>query len=465
MELKLTRTLYTGCRTCKIRKVKCDEEKVVQDGSKEPQCRRCIVARIRCDWKSGPIPRRTPKTIRPKLPKPDIEGQNGVSLATKDSRPPLLPMPPLSLPVPIEPEEFLQASNSLTLSTFDRSCLEYLQDSVLVVMLGKHWPWSTLSYTYRRVAVKEPMVMSMILATTASEIHRSRVFDCDNAPGNLPVDSLSDVAGRTHYGKALSSLRETLKHDVKSPEKLEAVFITLWLMIDYENRFGNGSAGINVHMHGIISLLFNHVLPSVKYTEDMQITFPKYGGAIDWPTPTHNLDFGQVQLAHGKFDEGIRSTTVPLFLLWILYFCTPGALFCRSGAVRSDAKLFRLFLRSGPETSSLSLPELYKISRQSPSRFWGEEYPASAQLDDLENLPGLTLYHKSHVIQFKITELFSQNFGNGEISKVWEASPYKNLINELVTISEVSVAAKRFQPSCQCRSRFTDCTPRVYHVV
>lgn len=307
--------------------------------------------------------------------------------------------------------------------------------------------------------------MSMILATTASEIHRSRVFDCDNAPGNLPVDSLSDVAGRTHYGKALSSLRETLKHDVKSPEKLEAVFITLWLMIDYENRFGNGSAGINVHMHGIISLLFNHVLPSVKYTEDMQITFPKYGGAIDWPTPTHNLDFGQVQLAHGKFDEGIRSTTVPLFLLWILYFCTPGALFCRSGAVRSDAKLFRLFLRSGPETSSLSLPELYKISRQSPSRFWGEEYPASAQLDDLENLPGLTLYHKSHVIQFKITELFSQNFGNGEISKVWEASPYKNLINELVTISEVSVAAKRFQPSCQCRSRFTDCTPRVYHVV
>lgn len=349
-----------------------------------------------------------------------------------------LPLLPISRPpVPHGPGDYLQASNSLTLTGFDRSCLGYLQDSALVVLLGKHWPWCTVSYVYRRVAVKEPMLMSMILATTASEIRRSRLFDCDNTLRSLPVDSLSDVTGRMHYGRALSGLREALKYDVKPPEKLEAIFITLWLMVDYESRFGSGPAGINVHMRGIMSMLLNNVLPAMKDTEALRIAFADRGGAIEWMAPTGNPDFGPVQLAHGGFDERLRSTTVPLFLLWILYFCTPGALFFR-GVASTDASLFRFFLHSEPETTPLTLPELYKISRQSPARFWGEEYPATAQLDDLENLPGLNLYHKSHVIQFKITELFKQGYMENELSTPWDESPYKCLIDELITTSEVS---------------------------
>lgn len=422
-----------GCHSCKIRKVKCDEEKLRVEGEREPQCRRCTTARIRCEWRSGPVPRMAPKRLAAKGQRLENRGQSRPPVDTREAQ----PLVPISrLPALREPE-CIQAANSLSLSSFDRSCLDYLRDSVLVVLLGKHWPWSTISYTYKRVAVKEPMVMSMILATTASEIHRSRLFDNGHG-GSLEFNGVSDVHGRMHYGQALSGLREALVHDVKPPEKLEAIFITLWLMIDYENRFGSGSVGMDVHMHGITGLLFNHVLPSVKYTEELRVAFSSKGGeALDGLIRAGNVDCGRAQLPCGTFDERLRSTTVPLFLLWILYFCTPGALFCSSGIARVDANLFRLFLRSDPESGPLTLPELYKISRQSPARFWGAEYPAAARLDDLENLPALNLYHKSHVIQFKITELFRQDGVAIEKSTCWDDSPYKGLADELASASEV----------------------------
>lgn len=292
------------------------------------------------------------------------------------------------------------------------------------------------------------MVMSMILATTASEINRSRVFDCSNTSGDLPTNDLADVNGRMHYGQALSGLREALTHNVKLPEKLEAIFITLWLMVDYENRFGSGSAGIDVHMHGIIGLLFNHVLPTVKYTEALRVAFSNEGGdTIDRLIHAGSDGSRSLGLPSGDFNERLRSTTVPLFLLWILYFCTPGTLFCSSGVGKVDESLFRLFLRQDHESSRLTLPQLYKISRQSPSRFWGAEYPAAAHLDDLENLPGLNLYHASHVAQFKITELFKQDRNMDQFS--WDDSPYKQLIDELAATSEVREPYFRPSPRFQ----------------
>src|SRR4051812_34948849 len=63
----------------------------------------------------------------------------------------------------------------------------------------------------------------------------------------------------------------------------------------------------------------------------------------------------------------------------------------------------------------------------------------SSQLDDLENLSGLTLYHRSHVIQFKITEMFKQS-STSDIS-FGEGSPYHRIIKEINTLSIVSARA------------------------
>lgn len=409
----------TGCRTCRIRKVKCDEEKLSLPGHRDPQCRRCAAARILCEWKGGPIPRRM-------APGPK-------SQATERTKPkaPLLPA-----------RDSVQAANSLALSDSDRACLAYLQDSALVVILGKHWPWSTISYAYHRVAVREPMVMSIILASTAGEIHRTRRHDPAHARARSADDDSCDLAGRSHYGRAMAGLRDALQRDVRSPAQIEAIFITLWLMVDYENRFGSGAAGINVHVRGILSMLSQHVVPLLKHRDGLSITAGL--SPAETPAESRSMDGGslvQTGCPPGGYHGKLRSTSVPLFLLWTLYFFTPGALFCGPGSVGVDeVDLFRSFAESG--TTELSLHELYRISRQSPSRFWGEAYPATAQLDDMENLPGLTLYHRSHVAQFHITEFCRQRRGSRGLGL-----SYRRIVDEIATISEVSLASAKLASS------------------
>ncbi|KAF7591192.1 hypothetical protein BBP40_001851 [Aspergillus hancockii] len=436
----------TGCRTCRIRKVKCDEEKLPVEGQDEPQCRRCSAARILCEWKGEPIPRKSSKKSQAAQ---TISGFTRPARRSLDFFQAPSPYSGVSLLPGQGPGQDLQAANSLSLSVFDRSCLDYLRDSALVTLLGKHWPWSTISYAYHRIAVREPMVMSMILASTASEIRRVRLYDRDSsARGPIAIDDLSDVDGRRHYGRALSGLREALKQDVKSAAKTEAIFITLWLMIDYENRFGSGATAINIHIRGIQTLLSNHVVPLLKHhepTPSSAITPADAAAGSTSPCypPMTGLTDSQASTDLSSNDR-LRSTSVPLFLLWTLYFFTPGALFCGPGTARIDADLFRFFLRAESD-EDLSLRELYTISRQSPARFWGETYPATAQLDDLENLPGLTLYHRSHVVQFKITELYKQGTPR-------TGCPYTRIMEEILTIADeydLLLTTAKSAPSCE----------------
>ncbi|PYI31928.1 C6 zinc finger domain protein [Aspergillus indologenus CBS 114.80] len=411
----------TGCRTCRIRKVKCDEEKLAVPGQPEPQCRRCTAARILCEWKGGPIPRPAARKTAP------ASTTKEVSPSATTTTAPSLPQSSriLTLSSPGGKRRTVQAANSLVLTGFDRSCIAYLQDSALVVLLGKHWPWSAMSYAYHKIAVREPMVMSMLLASTASEIRRAQLYDSDQ-PRDA-VETVADLGGRTHYGRALAGLREALRPEVeKSSEQLEAIFITLWLMIDYENRFGSGTAAINVHIRGIESLLFNHVVPLLKPTSSAPALIAESGstgaGALPWGDATNTaVDSTQkttmlpTNALPGLATSRLCHTAVPLFLLWTLYFFTPGALFCGPAAARLDADLFRFFIQDEAEQRGLSLAELYRIGRQSPRRFWGDSYPTTAQLDDIENQPALILYHRSHVMQFKITELWRQGQQTSEV--------------------------------------------------
>ncbi|KAJ5777431.1 C6 zinc finger domain protein [Penicillium odoratum] len=424
-----------GCRSCRIRKIKCDEEKQLVPGREEPQCKRCVSAGIVCEWKGGPIPRKsiTLDTLSKGREAPYPEKAGGASqIARKRTprnsqprsssyKPPLLPLPRFD---DGHSDLHVTAANSLTLSGFDRECLSYLSNSTLVVLLGKHWPWSTLAYTYQKISVKEPMVMSMILATTAREVHRSRLYDQEALPSISANNESCELVGRVHYGRALSSLRHALKQDVKSPQKIEAIFVTLWLMIDYENRFGSGAPAINIHIGGIETLLHNHIVPLLQdresgqsdWSERKTITFehetpPQQSSPeaqLNTDSPVTDANSPDLCSTPNSL-ETLRCTSVPLFLLWTLYFFTPAALFFGPGTAKLDTDIFQFFLGAEtPSTGLLTLSELYRISRQSPARFWGETYPVSAQLDDMENLPGLTLYHRSHIIQFKITELFKR---------------------------------------------------------
>jgi len=72
----------TGCKTCRIRGVKCDEEK--------PSCKRCVTFRVRCDDYAEPNPKiphkkRLPPPLLPLplLPLNEDQCVNGIPLQSK----------------------------------------------------------------------------------------------------------------------------------------------------------------------------------------------------------------------------------------------------------------------------------------------------------------------------------------------------------------------------------------------
>ncbi|KAJ5281329.1 hypothetical protein N7478_006701 [Penicillium angulare] len=413
-----------------------------------------------------------PECAEPSKANPKIRKSSPSQPHSSPTQTPLLPLQRFD---GSNSDQSVTAANSLTLSAFDRDCLIYLQDSTLVVLLGKHWPWSAVSYTYHKIAVKEPMVMSMMLASTAKEIHRSRLYDQDVLP--IPSSNTETCApdGSMHYGRALASLRHALKQDVKSPHKIEAIFITLWLMIDYENRFGSGASAINIHIRGIETILHNHIVPLLQYQasgpdKNVQSQLPSSPAItpdgfsprqVSPETQSDNTSLNTkatppMLYSNPNSLDTLRRTSVPLFLLWTLYFFTPAALFFGPGTGRLDTDIFQFFLgEDDTGRGPLDLPELYRISRQSPARFWGDMYPMSAQLDDLENQPGLALYHRSHVLQFKITELFKR--GPPAENTVGSISPYQHLIHEINRLSvEYDTLLTSAKSSSSCESIGSD---------
>lgn len=347
----------------------------------------------------------------------------------------------------------LQAANSLSITNIDRECIDYLETSTLVILLGKNWRWSLVSYVYHKIAAAQPMVMSMLLASAAREIHRSRQHDQKYSLSDSVSIEAYELSGQSHYGRALSILREDLKKDVKSPQHVEAIYITLWLMIDYENRFGGGDPAINIHIRGVESMLHNHVVPALpspacgdkrsptelltSTCSHIQENDAQNSSLLQLPNiqDATSLDATEPStrsLSLYKFNN----TAVPIFFLLTLYHFTPAALAFGPGTPRVDTDICRFFL--GTESCGnghLTLPELYRTSRQSASRFWGEEYPLSAQLDELENLPGLTLYHHSHVIQFKITELYHQRQATNMDTQ--GSFQYQRIINSINAVTSV----------------------------
>ncbi|KAJ5120948.1 uncharacterized protein N7515_010336 [Penicillium bovifimosum] len=277
-----------GCSTCRRRKVKCGEEK--------PTCARCASLRLNCEWgvpvKHGrstlvrhlqPAPRAPEQTPWP-MPEagPPIDSHSDdlltflspVSWAedilpfdTSHSAPTLSPLYP-SL-------NFNTAcGNSLTLSSLDRQYFQYFPSSSLVFYYMKGWRWTsnlagktcgyyplpgtsgvhsanqirgTDSYLYQGPAASNRIIMRMLLALAACDMHRN----------GLAVGSQDH--GRYHYSQAVKEFRQLLETPRQvSLHDIEMVFATVFLMIAWEWQFGHSMRHLQLHLQGVRSLLESH---------------------------------------------------------------------------------------------------------------------------------------------------------------------------------------------------------------
>ncbi|RDW70536.1 uncharacterized protein DSM5745_08047 [Aspergillus mulundensis] len=375
-----------GCSTCRRRKVKCGEER--------PICRRCSALDIPCEWgavitrgRSLPPVHIQPRQTTPTTPVTPIALEQ--SVYDFDTTP-LDPQLSQTLcpetaytriwgPTPLYPslsETDVACSNSLMLSEQDRTYFQYFPSSSLVFYYIKPSAWSWFSYLYREPAAASKVIMRMILALSANDMHRNGLVA--RSPGRPTAEDHA----RYHYGLAVKEFRHLLeaRKGSISRDELEIIFATMFLMISYEWQFGQSVQDLQLHLRGVRSLL--QAQPMLFEGKD--------------------VDEVLMSMDMAETDSMPRVSFIPeQLLLWIIYIDSG----CQSmGATES---LTEYVLQSG--NPSIHPDRLYRCARLWGRCFWGTQYPDPEVSDDMENYRALELLHAGMTLRYKIWQALSDD--------------------------------------------------------
>lgn len=193
----------TGCRTCKLRRVKCDEDR--------PECQRCKSSgRICAGYEINPSGQRT---VSPQA----------VAIAPK-----------------VKPELIIQPTSSLGLSNEEAANFDYFRTKTMLSIGGfsRYSLWESLIIQF---SFREPAVLNAAVAV--GSMHRS--FERFRWPEAVPDDlALQKRLSQKHYLKAINSLRTKLGDD-SDPRKHEVALMTCFLFICLELIQSDISSAVN----------------------------------------------------------------------------------------------------------------------------------------------------------------------------------------------------------------------------
>ncbi|CAI7622236.1 unnamed protein product [Penicillium palitans] len=405
----------SGCSTCRRRKVKCGEEK--------PVCARCSSLRLNCEW-GVPVKRGRSTQIRHLEPAPRTSEQpKGEDLAGLQPDALFTSLSPVSwasdalsfdtfnpapIPTPIYPSLNVNVAcaNSLTLTSLDRQYFQYFPSSSLVFYYMKRWKWSSLCHLYEGPAASNRVIMRMILALSACDMHRNGLI------------VRSQDHGRYHYSQAVKEFRQLLETPRQvSLDDVETVFATVFLMIAWEWQFGHSVRHLQLHLQGVRSLLETH--PQLFRIKDVNDMFS--------PPGSNSLTSGTVAMTKVSF--------IPeQLLLWIL--CRPIGL---------TESLNDYVAQSG--NPALQPDHLHRCARLWGRCFWGEQYPDEEVLDDIENYRALELLHAGFCLRHRTWKVLIESAAGTAKS----AEPlFREILNIREKFSDLFITA-RFAGSVSAR--------------
>lgn len=180
------------------------------------------------------------------------------------------PTAPAGIPTPLYPPlstNKIICANSLSLTEHDHKYFQYFPSSSIVYYYMKGWNWSSFCYLYEGPAATNKVIMRMILALAASDMHREGLVI--RSPGRPTAED----HGRYHYSLAVKEFRQLLETPRRnvSIEELEIIFATMFLMVTYEWQFGHSVRHLQLHLHGVRSLLESH--PQLFRLKDINDVF------------------------------------------------------------------------------------------------------------------------------------------------------------------------------------------------
>lgn len=336
-----------GCWTCREKKVKCDEE--------QPTCQRCRRLCRDCDY--SPRPRRPYTRKRPphpphESPQPPRGQSEGIASTTvpRVSDKPTSPLAPTISPTASITHQ--SSSNGESSPGVFRPCaadqeaIHYFRTAISKSVDTKDVAFSVPSIIASR-AETEPMVMHMVCALGIQEQCYQQGAD--------------PCAAVEHYNPAMVLLAEAIQGPTqKHPEYLDNILATLWLMIIYEQRYGDGCGlGLIAHLKGA-AMFLQHRLSNLR------------------------------DLLDRSFSEADEHWHISPFagrmIVWIAFLDASAESHQLGGDFnRALGAAMTGLAENGILSRLRGFTAIHRYSVTLPLSIWGPEYPQTQFLEDLES--------------------------------------------------------------------------------
>lgn len=401
-----------GCWTCRTKKVKCDEQR--------PNCHRCTRLRLLCDYAP-----RIKHTKRGKARRDQLGSQLAVSTSSAggDGRSPGLPTwaqaaaqldqsKALSLFNPSAPA---MGACSLDLTSADHEAIRYFRTSFAKQNHTKNPDFSLYSIMFD-IAQTDPMVMHVVLALGGRELEFRRNKDAEEARGpRTPIQ---------HYSSALRMMADTIGSEEDGQLDLDSVCTALYLMLLYEQKYGDGKCqGLSNHLIGA-SLILQHRFRNLL---------------LQLPAPSPEANKKSLALTRRGHDE--NGTRLSLYsarlLVWIALHDAAAASYGLGGQLNCALhKIMGAFdSHAGSGISSPIQPldafeRLHRFSNPLYRSMWADAYPQAELLDDVENRNVYALLGACGQLRFMIAQL-------ANLSQEDDVSQQQRIMTVDLTIQQV----------------------------
>ncbi|EWG55886.1 hypothetical protein FVEG_17614 [Fusarium verticillioides 7600] len=234
-----------GCQTCRIKKVKCDETR--------PICRRCVRLELTCDYTRLPRKKYT-RTDAASTPSDSLIGRVDNSYfgefgsgSLSDTQSADVSLPPLNTIADDGLALDLSPDCAAILSPSDHSAIHFFR-FVLPGMVGTRISMHSGPGLVWKLAQQSPMVLHMVCAVSGQTWS-------EKTSGSKSDAESRRLRAIQHYRDGLQMLAVA----TQIPSEitcLPPVLATLWLMLLYELRFGDGCGiGVDAHLRGATSIL------------------------------------------------------------------------------------------------------------------------------------------------------------------------------------------------------------------
>lgn len=405
-----------GCWTCRSAKVKCDETR--------PACKRCERLSKQCDY-APRQPRNTVRSQRTTAPSDEdaeqsISSFQGVSswLASTsqidaDQRwPTAIESTPQAqksvadsseadprcseiqavVPVSHLPSRPVSKQSSCNLSPLDYEAIKWFRTEFSAVHDTKDPRFSIPSVIWG-LAENDHMVLCMVCALGTREL--------DDRRPNQEKESHSKRYSE-HYGNAIRLMGEAVGTNFES-FNLDNLLATLWLMIVYEQKYGDGDGiGLSSHLKGAASVL----QAQCWCLENLSV----------------NTDEGYLyRTKESTAPNNGTSAFAARMIVW-LSFIDASAASCGLGG-QINSSLGKLLRADGDyEWPLKGFSAIHRHSTSLYRNIWGEEYPESEMLEDLENRQLFYLYGECGQLRYMVGKLESLYLKNEHDASRHESS-------------------------------------------